>query len=100
MRTRSESIEVTLRKRRILLACCLTRMEDARLLKCIMVREFVGGVRVPQRYTKRSEWDVSGQPQSFGIQTLQWMIVAHGEDEWHRTEMFTTIWIAGERETE
>ena len=43
MKTGSESIEATLRKRRILFAGFVARMEDTRLPKCVMFGEFVGG---------------------------------------------------------
>ena len=42
--TRSESIEATLRRRRILSAGFVARMEDTRLPKCVMFGELVGGV--------------------------------------------------------
>ena len=38
-----ESIEATLRRRRILFAGFVARMEDTRLPKCAMFRELVGG---------------------------------------------------------
>ena len=41
--TGSESIEATLRKRRILFAGFVARMEDTRLPKCVMFGELVGG---------------------------------------------------------
>ena len=42
--TGSESIEATLRRRRILFAGFVARMEDTRLPKCVMLGESVGGV--------------------------------------------------------
>ena len=39
----SESIEATLRRRRILFAGFMARMEDTRLPKCLMFGELVGG---------------------------------------------------------
>ena len=41
--TGSESIEATLRRRRILFAGFVARMEDTRLPKCVMFGEMVGG---------------------------------------------------------
>ena len=38
-----ESIEAIVRRRRVLLAGFVTRMEDTRLPKCVMFRELVGG---------------------------------------------------------
>ena len=43
IKTRSESIEATLRRRRILLAGFVARMEDTRLPKCLVFGELVGG---------------------------------------------------------
>ena len=44
IKTGSESIEVTLRRRRILFARFVARMEDTRLPKCVMFVELMGGV--------------------------------------------------------
>ena len=43
MKTGSASIEATLRRRRILFAGFVARMEDMRLPKCVMFGEMVGG---------------------------------------------------------
>ena len=43
LKTRSESIEATLRRRRILFAGFVARMEDTRLPKCVVFGEMVGG---------------------------------------------------------
>ena len=43
IKTGSESIEATLRRRWNLFAVFVARVEDARLLKCVMVGELVGG---------------------------------------------------------
>ena len=43
VKTGSESIEATLRRRRILFAGFVVRMEDTRLPKCVMFEEMVGG---------------------------------------------------------
>ena len=43
IKTGSESIEATLRKRRISFAGFVARMEDTRLPKCVMFGELVGG---------------------------------------------------------
>ena len=42
VKTVSESIEATLRRRRILFAGFVARMEDTRLPKCVMFGEMVG----------------------------------------------------------
>ena len=58
VKTGSESIEMTLRRRRILFARCVARMEDTRLPKCVMFGEMVGGTGcVGAR--KNSGWGVS-----------------------------------------
>ena len=43
IKTGSESIEATLRRRRILFAGFVARMDDTRLPKCVMFGEMVGG---------------------------------------------------------
>ena len=43
LKTGSENIEATLRRRRILFAGFVARMEDTRLPKCVMFGEMVGG---------------------------------------------------------
>ena len=43
IKTESESIDATLRRRQILFAGFVARMEDTRLPKCVMFRELVGG---------------------------------------------------------
>ena len=43
IKTGSESIEATLRRRRILFAGFVVRMEDMRLPKCLMFGVLVGG---------------------------------------------------------
>ena len=43
LKTGSESIEATLRRRRILFAGLVARMEDTRLPKCVMFGDMVGG---------------------------------------------------------
>ena len=58
LKTGSESIEATLRRSRILFAGIVARMEDTRLLKCVMFVEMVGGAScVGGR--KKSGWGVS-----------------------------------------
>ena len=56
--TKSESIEATLRRRRILFAGFVARMEDTRLPKCVMFGEMVGA-RAAWGGRKKSGWDVS-----------------------------------------
>ena len=58
IKTGSESIESTLRRRRILFAGFVARMEDMRLPKCVMFGELVGGAGCVG-VRKKSEWGVS-----------------------------------------
>ena len=66
IKTGSESIEATLRRRRILFAGFVARMEDTRLPKCVMFGEMVGGAGCVGGQEK--EWMggvFPGRPQSF-----------------------------------
>ena len=58
IKTGSESIEATLRRRRILFAGFVARMEDTRLPKCVMFGELVGGAGCVGGQEK-SGWGVS-----------------------------------------
>ena len=85
IKTRSESIEATLRRRRILFAGFVARMEDTRLPKCVMFVEMVGGAGCVGG--QRKEWmgrflDDLG---AFGINADQWTTAAQDEGEWRRT---------------
>ena len=62
IKTGSESIEATLRWRRILFAGFVARMEDTRLPKCVMFGELVGGAGC---VGKRVDGVFPGRPQSF-----------------------------------
>ena len=65
VKTGSESIEATLRRRRILFAGFVARMEDTRLPKCVMFREMVGGAGCVGGQIKRVDWVFPGRSQSF-----------------------------------
>ena len=58
IKTRSESIEATLRRGRIFFAGFVAGMEDTRLPKCVMFREMVGS-RAVWGARKKSGWGVS-----------------------------------------
>ena len=58
IKTGSESIEATLRRRRIVFAGFVARMEDTRLPKCVMFEELVGG-RAVWGARKKSGWGIS-----------------------------------------
>ena len=69
MKTGSDSIETTLRRRRILFAGFVARMEDTRLPKCVMFGKMVGGADcVGAR--KQSAWGVSRTTSEFSASTL------------------------------
>ena len=57
IKTGSESIEVTLRRRRILFAGLVARMEDTRLLKYVIFGEVMGGASCV-RGRKNNGWGV------------------------------------------
>ena len=58
LKTGSESIEATLRRRRILFAGIVARVEDTRLPKCVMFGEMLGA-RAVSGARKKSGWSVS-----------------------------------------
>ena len=102
IRTGSESIEATLRRRRILFAGFVARMEDTRLPKCVTFGEMLGGAGCVGGQEK--EWmgcflDDLG---AFGINANQWTTAAQEEGEWRRTaeqgaEHFMAKWIVAEK---
>ena len=82
IKTKSESIEATLRRRRTLFA----RMEDTRLPKCVMSGEMVGGAGCVGGTRKKSGWGVFlDDLRAFGINSDQWTTAAQDEGEWRRT---------------
>ena len=85
MKMGSESIEATLRRRRILFARFVARVEDTRLSKCVMFGELVGGPDCAGGQEK--EWmgcflDDLG---AFGINANQCTTAAQDEGVWRRT---------------
>ena len=65
IKTGGESIEASLRRRRIVFAGVVARMEDTRLSKCVMFGEMVGGRRLRGGPGKRVDGMFPGRPQSF-----------------------------------
>ena len=65
IKTGSESTEATLRRRRILFAGFVARMEDTRLPKCVMFGDMVGGAGCVGGAGKRVDGVFPGRPQSF-----------------------------------
>ena len=82
IKTGSESIKATLRRKQILFAGFVARMEDTRLPKCVMFGELVGGAGCVGGQEK--EWmgcflDDLG---AFGINAHQWTTAFQDEGEW------------------
>ena len=98
----SESIEATLRRRRILFAGFVARMEDTRLPKCVMFGEMVGGAGCVGGQEKEWMGCFLDDLRAFGINADQWTTAAQDEGEWRRTaeqgaEHFTAKWIVAEK---
>ena len=81
----SESIEATLRRRRILFAGFVARMEDMRLPTCVMFGEMVGGAGCVRG--QEIEWVgcFLDDLRAFGINADKWTIAAQHEGKWRRT---------------
>ena len=98
MRTGSESIEATLRRRRILFAGFVARMEDTRLPKCAMFGEMVRGAGCVGGQEKEWIGCFRDDLRAFGINADQWTTAAQDEGERRRTaeegaEHFMAKWI-------
>ena len=85
VKTGSESIEATLRRRRILFAGIVARMEDARLPKCVMFGEIVGGADYVEGKEKERMGFFLDDLRAYGINADQWTSAAQDEGEWRRT---------------
>ena len=85
VKTGSESIEVTLRRRPILFAGFVTRMEDTRLPKSVMFGDLVGGAGCGEE--QETEWMgcFPDDSRAFGINANPWTTAAQEEGEWRRT---------------
>ena len=100
VKTGSESIEATLRNRRILFAGFVVLM-DTRLPKCAVFGELVGCAGSAEGQEKEWMGCLLDDLRVFGIQH-KWTIAAQDEGEWHNmakqgAEFFMTKWIAAER---
>ena len=98
LKTRSESIEATLRRRRILFAGFVARMEDTRLPKCVVFGEMLGGAGCLGGQEKEWMGCFLDDLRAFGINADQWTTAAQDEGEWRRTteqaaEHFMAKWI-------
>ena len=102
LKTGSESIETTLRRRRILFAEFVARMEDTRLPKCVMFGEIVGGAGCVGGQERVWMGCFLDDLRAFGINADQWATAAQDEGEWRKTaeqgaEHFMAKWIVAEK---
>ena len=102
LKTESESIEATLRRRQILFAGFVARMGDTRLSKCVMFGEMVGRADCVGGQEKERMGCFLDNLRAFGINADQWTTVAQDEGEWRRTaeqgaEHFMAKWIVAEK---
>ena len=79
MKTGSESIEATLRRRRILFAGFVARMEDTRLPKCAMFGEMVMGAGCVGGQEKEWIGCFLDDLRAFGINADQWTTATQDE---------------------
>ena len=85
IKTGSEGIEVTLRRRRILFTKFVVRMEDTRLPKCVIFGKLVGGAGSVGGEEKEWMGCFLDDFKAFGLNADQWTPAAQDEGEWHRT---------------
>ena len=102
VKTGSESIEATLRRRRILFAGFVARMEDTRLPKCVMFGEMVRGAGCVGDQEKEWMGCFLDDLRAFDINADQWTTAAQDKEEWRRmaeqeAEHFMAKWIAAEK---
>ena len=98
----SEIIEATLRRRQILFAGFVARMEDTRLPKCVMFGELVGGAGCVGGQEKEWMGCFLDDLRASGINADRWTTAAQDEGEWRRmaeqvAEHFMAKWIAAEK---
>ena len=85
MKAGRESIEAILRKRPILFAGFVARMEDTILPKRVMFGELVGGAVSVGGQKKEWMGCLLDDLRAFGIDPNMWTIAAEDEGEWLRT---------------
>ena len=105
IKTGSESVEATLRRRPILFPGFVARMDDTRLPKCLMFRELVGGSGCVGGQEKEWMGCFLDDLRAFGINADQWTAAAQDEGEWRRTaeqgaDHFVVKWITAEKASE
>ena len=86
LKTGMESIEATLRRRRILFAGFVARMKDTRQPKCVMFGEMVGGAGCVGGQEKEWMGCCLKDIRAFGINADQWTTAAQDEGEWRRRQ--------------
>ena len=74
-----------MRRRQILFAGFVARIEDTRLPKCVMFGELVGGTDCVGGKEKDWMGCFLDDLRAFGINADQWALGAQDEGEWHRT---------------
>ena len=79
IKTGSESVEATLRMRRILFVRFLARIKDTRLPKCVMFGQFVGGADCVGGQEKEWMGCFLDGLRAFGINADQWTTAAQDE---------------------
>ena len=105
IKTGTESIEAILRRRRILFAGFVARMENTKLPKCVMFGEMLGGAGCVGGQEKEWMGCFLDDLRAFGINADQWTTAAQDEGEWRGTTEqgaghFMAKWIvAGETKT-
>ena len=102
IKTGSESIEVTLRRRRILFAGFVARMENTRLPKCVMFGAMVGGAGCVGGQEKEWMECFLDDFRTLGINADQWTTAVQDEGERRRTaeqgaQHFMAKWIVAEK---
>ena len=97
MKTGSESIEATLRRKCILFAGFVVCMEDTRLPKCVNFRELVGGADCVGGQEKEWMGCFLDCLRGFGINADQWTTAAQdeGNDTGRRNKRRTISWRNG-----
>ena len=85
VKTGSESIEASLRRRRILFAGFVARMEDTRPSKCVMFGEMVGSAGCVGGQEKERMGCFLDDHRAFSINADQWTTAAQDEVKWRRT---------------
>ena len=85
IKTGNESIDAILRRRRILFAGFVARIEHTRLPKCVMFGEMVGGTGCVGSQQKEWMGCFLDDLRALGINADQWTTAAQDEGEWRRT---------------